>query len=253
MLALQDAFDLTATCDVEMGGRTYTVPPLTFGRFQKALAVGIPDLPEALKRLTPGPERTIESFEDLAKQMLDVGHEHFTAIACAVIPGLKPAVWKEHGDLLKVIVLFDFLKREHDWSYISQTLGFKKHAEKEPGPNPEEFTAVLLVLAHELGCRLPELLELRLEGFYMSVDAVKTRQRIREEAREKAEHEAEGWTGPRPIDEVIKPVRDPEHAARIAKLVEEADARANQVIGEALSGMPARDLHEPVKPEEPGE
>lgn len=183
------AFDLTRTRTVRIGGTDYHVPPISFGRFQDLLRLD----PE-LARKTLGSETIEEVAEvltglDAIERMsrLDVFplFEH----AAALVPGLEREHWRV-ATILDVIELFAFFSQEHDWRYVSEAIAFgKPREEDEPTVNMVGLADAMLRLAERLDCSMQELLAMRLEGFYLCIDALKDRKRQAEE-EEKDDREA---------------------------------------------------------------
>lgn len=222
-LSLREAFALEPALEVVIGGKSYTVPPLTFGRLDELLKAQRDTDLAALKnddfvsRIKDG------SAEAIGRALAYFPTEAFAPSAVAVVPGMTKEIWEKDGTPFIFLELLRFFAAAHDWSYIAESM-FGKTGEKSTASNLDMQTAILLI-ARELGCRIDEPLGFRAEGFFMAVEAIRGRRLAQEEEQERAEREAEGWEGFKPAEEALVVKKDPGAASNISRLIAEADAR----------------------------
>jgi hypothetical protein len=248
-LSLKAAFDLEPVLELRIGPwlqkRTYRVPPLTFGRFDELtrqlgllpqLRASLLAAAEKLKDIPSGPLSRAAMNSFVGRHLMLFPVSDFFPLAKAVVPGLKEKDWAQ-ASLFDLNDLFLFFARTHDWSFIAEAMGFGQPRENACATDEEAYAA-LLGMAIETGQDLSYLLNLRVEAFFTTVVSLRLRHELLAEAREEVEHEAEGWTGPRPADQVLPFVKDPEKAANLQRLMEEADARAASVMREAAVTPP---------------
>jgi hypothetical protein len=229
-LSIREAFALEPTRDVRIGDRTYTVPPLTFGRFQDMIRCRLTAAMECIGAADLGSlGEAVTNLETIAA-MAAVDVQPLFPLARTVVPGLVESDWQK-ATLLDVITLFAHFTLVHDWAFVAEETGILK-PDTSAGPSAPEFEGALLLIARELGCRLDEPLNFRLEGFFVAVTAIRAKRRMEDEAREKDQREAEGWDGPRPAAEVLPVQKNPAAAASLDKLIADAEARA----GESANG-----------------
>jgi hypothetical protein len=194
-LSIREAFSLEPVLTVNVGGRDYQVPPLTFGRLdelikaQKSTDLAALDTGAFLERIKDG-----TSPEAVGKALAHFPTEAFAPSAAAVIPGMTTEEWEKNGTPYVFFDLLKFFTGTHDWPYISESLFAKSDAD-ESASDIDLQTAILL-MARELGCRIDEPLGFRAEGFFLAVEAIRGKRNAQEAARERAEREAEGWDGP---------------------------------------------------------
>lgn len=219
-LSLREAFALEPVLDVKVGERTYGVPPLTFGRLDELVKAQKDTDLAALKSEDFASRIKDGSAEAIGRALAYFPTEAFAPSAVAVIPGMTRDVWQKSGTPFIFLDLVRFFAATHDWGFISEMM-FGRAGEKTEASNIDLQTAILMI-AKELGCRIDEPLGFRAEGFFMAVDAIKSRRIAQEDAQEKAEREAEGWDGYRPVEQVIGVHKDPAAVAKLDKLAAEA-------------------------------
>ena len=226
-LSIREAFALEPVLPVEVGGRSYAVPPLTFGRLDELVkAQRATDLSsfvagDFVAQIKDG------SPESVGRALAHFPTEAFAPSAAAVIPGMTAAEWERNGTPFVFFELLKFFVDVHDWPYIYESMFSKSDVESSRASDVDLQTAILL-MARELGCAIHEPLEFRAEGFFLSVEAIRGKRNAQEAAQERAEREAEGWDGPRPAAEVVPVVKNPAASANMDRLIAEAEARKAQ-------------------------
>jgi hypothetical protein len=228
-LSIREAFTLEPVLNVTIGGAAYAVPPLTFGRFDELLKAARAVTPAALD-LRGFLERVGDTPEAVGRALAYFPHEAFADAAAAVVPGMTREKWAEVGTPYAVLELLQFFSKVHDWAFIGEAMFGRRPGESEAS-DLDMQTAVLL-MSRELGNRIGETLELRVEGFFVSAAAIRSKFDALEAAREKADREAEGWSPPQPAAEVVGVVKDPVAAARLGSILDQADAQAPAEGGE---------------------
>ena len=225
-LSLREAFALEPVLDVVIGARTYSVPPLTFGRLdelmkaQQGADVAALKNDDFLSRIKDG------SAEAIGRALAYFPTEVFAPSAVAVIPGMTKEAWEKDGTPYVFLDLLRFFAAAHDWEYISENLFGKKDAKS--GASDLDLQTALLMIANELGTSIETPLGYRAEGFFVAVGAIKSRRIAQEEAQELAQREAEGWDGPQPAEQVVTVKKDPAAMANLDRLISEAEARKAQ-------------------------
>lgn len=152
-VSVADAWSLAPIGEVRLGARVVPVPPLTFGRFQRLLAADYGDISEKL-----------------------VGREAgaLAAIAAIVVPGITEDEWREHASTVTVAHLFALFVTSHDWPMIADAIRFGEALDPgEVPPTMTQVTAGLLAVAKGSGETVERLTEMRIEGFYLIVDALR--------------------------------------------------------------------------------
>lgn len=163
---LARSFDLRPLGEVILGGRTFSVPPLTFGRFNALLAT---DTAALVSHYAGLPET--EKGEEMP---FDPGP--LTPLVVAVVPGLDAETWRKHATPQDAAKLFLLFAKGHDWQMIADAIDFGKLPEKgERPPSKGLVMAGLLALAQQSGVSVAELMDVRVEGFYSIAEGVKAR------------------------------------------------------------------------------
>lgn len=210
-----DAFDLAPIGRFTLGKSEFDVPPLTFGRWLRLTAFDFGQLMGSLAGLT-GAMDDEEAGRALADQLSDV--------ALLLVPGLPEADWKKHADLYTVCKLVVLFGRNHDWAYIAQASHFGEPPEEDEGPLRTVEEGLLAFDAMYPGHPIADFFDLRVEGFYRTMDAAIKRAR---EQNEQASGTAE------PSDQ-MPAVKDPERYAALSALFDGAqkvDAAAPSAEG----------------------
>jgi hypothetical protein len=203
-VSFEKSFSLTPTHSLVVGERSFEVPPLTLERFlslmgtdfsalktelvKGALAqvgdTGSAELPSLgmLKNLiadakAAGEEialrETVERdfpglVHDLARMLHALPPAAVAPLVLAVVPGLDPEAWKAHGTPIKALDLFRFFCGAHDWTFISETIGYGKPKDKDEQPTTKAtVSGALLSFCRAHPFYSPEqLLDMRVEGFF---------------------------------------------------------------------------------------
>jgi hypothetical protein len=125
---------------LELGGVVYCVPPLNMRRFLAAFNAGLFLHLREFYPVPPIGEPQAEAVERLSK----MEHGLTTPLAVAIVPGLLPAIWREHGSGAALVDLLVFLAAAHDWERFFSV----HHAELPPagdiGVTAEEIGAMPL-------------------------------------------------------------------------------------------------------------
>lgn len=222
-----------------LGGRAYAVPPLTLGRFVKlqgfdAVALSCELLgqpkPEGAPVVSIGQMLAALGQTSAAETMLmglistlrmaGIGKLDVSCLAdlvAVLIPGLEPAVWREHGTGWHVTALITLFGRNHDWGYIAEAIHFgERRDDEQPGGSLEEGLLAFSQMYPGAGS-IDDLLSLRLEGFYRTIDAAIAR------AKDDAER-----LDPDSVDpaSVMSVTHDPERYEHIKELMFASEERA---------------------------
>lgn len=198
-LSLAAAFDTRPLGTLVLGGREFPVPPLTFGRFQRLLALDMGQLVVAI------PEFAAEALVDVVK---------------IVAPDIDLVAWREMAtepDVAKVFLMF---AKGHDWQFIADSIEFGKTPDpsKRDAPTPTELTSALLSFCRaNPAYSIESLLDMRLEGFYLLVAA----QKEINEARAGGVASGDGMAP----DGVTVETASPERAAALTAMLDAAEGR----------------------------
>jgi len=152
-VSVADAWSLAPIGELRLGERVVPVPPLTFGRFQRLLAV---------------------DHGDVAAKLVSRDAAALAPLAAIVVPGITEAEWRENASTVTVAHLFALFATGHDWPMIGEAIRFGEA--QEPGEEPPTMTQVvagLLAVAKGSGETVERLTEMRVEGFYLIVDALR--------------------------------------------------------------------------------
>lgn len=157
------AFSLSPTLTLTIGGREHTVPPLTFGRFQSLIGA-----------VKGAPELTAEGWWPIFRE---------------VIPGVTWTLWKAEikgpEDIGRIGAdVLRFMLEAHDWDFIWSALGWGKKPSEDERVNESEFLAAASAVARANGMTLPQILELKVEGYFVLVMAIKAQIAKAEEKKE---------------------------------------------------------------------
>lgn len=169
-----DAWSLDPIGSLKLGQGEHPVPPLTFARFQRLLALDAPAFARAI-----------------------AGGDVRAAWPCAqvCVPAITRQEWDDYATQKTVADLFLLFVRAHDWEFIGEAIRFgQPQGPGETMPSQNDVAAGLLAVAKQSAHRIEDLLTMRVEGFYYVVEA------IREEADRKvtAVREALGEVGGAP-------------------------------------------------------
>lgn len=148
-----DAWSLVPIGELRLGERVFPVPPLTFARFQRLLTV---DHAAATAQL---------AAHDAAA---------FAEIAAIVVPGITEADWRECASTLTALHLFALFVGAHDWTLIAEAIRLGEPV--EPGesiPTLQQITAGLIAVGKATGYTIEALTAMRVDGFYLLVDAIR--------------------------------------------------------------------------------
>jgi hypothetical protein len=166
VLAVGEAWSLDPIGVLKIGGRAVPVPPITFARFQRLLALD----PRVL-------------IEGMAK--LDVAS--LAPWVNVVIPEISEDEWRKSATLKTVGEAFLLFAKSHDWESIANAIALGEPVTTDdPLPTRSEIARGLLGIAQATGHTMEELSAMRIEGFYLLVDLL----------REKTEPQEEPFTLP---------------------------------------------------------
>lgn len=158
--AVADAWSLAPIGEVRLGDRVVPVPPLTFGRFQRLLGVS-----------------HVEATERLVARDASALAE----IAAIVVPGITEAEWREHASTVTALHLFSLFVGAHDWSFIADAIRLGEPVEDgEEIPTLPQVVAGLIAVAKGSGETVERLVEMRVDGFYLLVEALRERRPAQE-------------------------------------------------------------------------
>jgi len=188
MLGLYEANDLSPMLDLQLGEKVYPVPPLTLARFLKLSACDWQAmLTELLGSNAPAmmaeadPEDPVAFAKKLGVALVDFPHAPFAEVVAAIVPGASAAEWIEHGDALKLMLIYHAFGKTHDWTLISDAIGFGKPVEKEA--TGRTVAGALMLFCQNFPFYKPEdLLAMRVDFFFL----------IRQGVAEPREDETEG-------------------------------------------------------------
>lgn len=181
MPSLADAFDMRPLGEITLGGRSYPVPPLTFGRFQKLLSQ---DFSALLRALGGDPDDEVPTPFNPAP---------LRDIATMLIPEIDPEVWEVCAKQEHAARVFLFFARGHDWSFLLDAIAFGQPLEPgEKMPTAGRMMAGLLALSQQSGIPVDELMDKRAEGVYHVGAGVKERNDMAAEAAGEAAGPASG-------------------------------------------------------------
>ena len=168
-VAVADAWSLEPIGELRLGERVFPVPPLTFARFQRLLGI---DHAAIVAAMTGG------------------GLAGAWPAVEACVPGVPRDLWEEEAMPPDVASLFLVFVKGHDWAFISDAIRFGEPP--EPGEKPStraEVVGGLIAIARATGYTIEALNAMRVEGFYMLVEA------LRAEKERNANPEGEGMPG----------------------------------------------------------
>jgi hypothetical protein len=202
-LSTREAFTLEPVATVKIGGTDFHVPPLTFGRLDELLGAVRKARLSSLTWFPTIPPGT--SAEEIGRALVDFPMEDWEPLALATVPGLTPEAWKKATPITVIDLVAHFM-RVHDWEFLQENLGI---GEEGSEATDLDFEAALLNIARALGTSIERPLEYRAEGFFVATNAIRGARAAQEAANEQLEAEADGWTGPRPIEELIPIVTAP--------------------------------------------
>lgn len=178
------AFSLEPVLTLKIAGRDHTVPPLTFGRFQGLLtAMRVP------------PDFTADAWYPIVQE---------------AVPGLRADLWAaecpEPRDVARVgAVLLRFFLEAHDWDFIWDALGWGRKTtvaqQESEAVTQSEFLAAAAMVARAHGMTLPDVLSMRVEGYFVLVMALKAQN---DKAKETESSSKEKGIGS--IDQLLKKV-----------------------------------------------
>jgi len=148
-----DAWSLAPIGELRLGDRLVPVPPLTFGRFQRLIGS---DHSEAVAKL---------AAHDAAA---------FADLACIVVPGITAAEWRENASTMTALHLFTLFVGAHDWPLIADAIRLGEPVEPgEEMPTLAQVTGGLVAVGKATGYTIEGLTEMRVDGFYLLVDALR--------------------------------------------------------------------------------
>ena len=193
-----DAWSLAPIGELRLGERVFPVPPLTFGRFQRLIGAEPEKIAAALVVETPPARRTLaERGMDRALRwsilhtprltrwlwrvvdLFGLGVRHVPVPEAArwvaiCVPGVTEADWRKHGTQRHVAQLFLVFGRAHDWGFIADAIRLGEPLDDgEQLPSLTEITAGLVAVGKATGYTIEALTEMRLDGFYRLVDALR--------------------------------------------------------------------------------
>lgn len=238
------AFDLSPIGEVVLGGRHFPIPPLTLARFCRLLSFDMEALMQLAIDCLGGDPATITSgpksprrwfwrrllgrvrFAQYNASDLVIGASAaekravggLCDVALVAIPDLTRETWMRYASPAEIDEIYTTFANSHDWAFIADNMGLDRDVEREP----QELETVLVAIASIIpGHTEQSLLATRLEGFY----------RLAREAERIARVRQEGSPTGSPVttDElsmVIPTKRDPERAAALGAMFDEARRRA---------------------------
>lgn len=213
-----DAWSLAPIAEVRLGEEVFPVPPLTFARFQRLLSA---DHQKVVAGLA-GEARYAPSFATRAfRRMLKwailraprakrplwwlvnrfgIGAKPLPAPSAAalvhlVIPAVPEATWREHGTQQEFARLFLTFSKAHDWGFISDAIRFGEPVDAgETMPSQTDLVNGLLAIAKATGYTVEDLTEMRVDGFYLLVEALREQRQpdVEGEIPEGIEYESGG-------------------------------------------------------------
>lgn len=156
-----DAWSLDPIGELRLGDRLVPVPPLTFGRFQRLLAL---PSSEFIRAMATGDVAAAFPWAEV------------------VIPGLSRTEWEGGATAATIGKLFMLFTRGHDWAFIGDAIRFGEPADAdEEMPTIVTLAAGLLAIARASGHRIGDLVEMRLEGFHLLVETLRRERESGEE------------------------------------------------------------------------
>ena len=148
-----DAWSLAPVGELRLGDRLVPVPPLSFGRFQRLIAVG---------------------HTQAAAKLAEHDAAAFDEIAAIVVPGITAAEWREHASTKTALYLFAAFVEAHDWPLIAEAIRLGEPADPGEGvPTLKQVTAGLVAIGKATGYTIEALTEMRVDGFYLLIDALR--------------------------------------------------------------------------------
>jgi hypothetical protein len=178
-VAPQDAFDLSEAFRLTLRGagrkkRTVEVRPLTFRRFLGVLGANLTELVGRLAIGVTLPPKSEEpkTVGDLAKiigqSLAHLDHAPFAELVHVVAPEVSVAAWEEGGSSVELMCMVAWFHRIHDWEYIGESTSFGKPIEASDGKSAAAtLSGALVGLAKATGERVGDLLDTRVEGFFV--------------------------------------------------------------------------------------
>lgn len=148
-----ESWSLEPIGHVQIGPGEFPVPPLTFGRFQRLLALDAAALMRGL----------VDGDAEAAWPWVEV-----------VLPGLPRDRWVAFCTPKLVADLFLMFGKSHDWAFVGDAIRFGEPMEPgEQAPGMVEITAAMLAMAQKSGYKVQDLFDLRLEAFYLIVESLR--------------------------------------------------------------------------------
>jgi hypothetical protein len=198
-ISFEAAFALEPRHSLVLGAKAYDVPPLTLGRFLALTSIdfnvlltafaaatmpdgaldgkGLATLKVFAARAREGNPSLVRDallsarpdlVRSLARSLQSLENPVLALIAAAVVPDLEARDWLEHGTPVKVLELFEFFYRVHDWAFIGKTIKFgEAHADDERPATKSTVAGALVAFCRAHPFVSPEsLLAMRVEGFF---------------------------------------------------------------------------------------
>lgn len=209
---LIDAWSLEPLGVFRLGEQEFPVPPLTLGRFQRLLGLDTEALTSGLlAEYKVQPPRSVRVLRYCLREMIlrgipgrrvvwkvidafGIGKRLYRAASAAeavalVVPGVSPAMWREHGSQAIFSRLFLLFAQGHEWAYIADAIRFGEPLQEgEVLPDPDDITEGLVAVAKETGHTVEQLASMRVEGFYRLVAALRSKADARQETSTRGLH-----------------------------------------------------------------
>lgn len=191
-----DAWSLAPIGELRLGEKVFPVPPLTFARFQRligaepqafvsALVDKVPTKTAAERLMARALRWTILYAPRLTRylwklvDLFGLGKQNgrvpeLAGLVRICVPDVPEELWKTHGAPIDAVNLFLTFGRGHDWSLISDAIRLGEPLEPgETMPSQADFVGGLLAVAKATGYKVEELTEMRVDGFYLLVEALR--------------------------------------------------------------------------------
>lgn len=151
--SVAESWSLEPIGSLRLGTVDYPIPPLTFARFQRLLGL---DAAVFAQAMTAGDVAAAWPWVDVC------------------LPGVTRVEWEEHGTREQIARVFLMFVNGHDWEFIGESIRFgEPPAPGEAMPSQVDVASGLLAVARHSAHRIEDLLAMRVEGFYLLVEAIR--------------------------------------------------------------------------------